>query len=91
MYHGQRNRQLPRVARALLDALWRQVRGERGRERGREAFDDELLSQRVLRRLRRRPGGRRSTATDVLGWLRDPEFLSRVGEGVLSDRGPAAC
>ena len=43
---GPRNRQLPRVARVLLDTLWRQVRGERGRERGREDFDDELLSQR---------------------------------------------
>ncbi len=42
--HGPRNRQLPRVAGALLDALWRQVRSERGRERGREAFDDEMLS-----------------------------------------------
>ena len=42
--HGQRNRQLPRVAATLLDAMWRQVRGERGRERGREAFDDEMLS-----------------------------------------------
>ena len=84
MSHGQRNRQLPRVATTLLDAMWRQVRGERGRERGREAFEDEML-------------GRQDfvdfavawwpplAATDVFGWLRDPELLARVSEGVLTD------
>src|ERR1700712_3444995 len=44
MGQGQRNRQLPRIASSLLDVMWRQVRGERGRERGREAFDDDMLS-----------------------------------------------
>ncbi len=44
MNQGRRNRQLSRVAGMLLDALWRQVRSERGRERGREAFDDDMLS-----------------------------------------------
>ena len=34
--------------------MWRQVRGERGRERGREAFDDEMLSHQDVPRLRRR-------------------------------------
>ena len=29
-------------------------------------------------------GGRRSTRPTVLGWLRDPEFLARVGDGVVS-------
>ncbi len=84
MSHGQRNRQLPRIASTLLDAMWRQVRGERGRERGRGAFEDEML-------------GRQDfvdfavawwpplAATDVFGWLRDPELLSRVSEGVLTD------
>ena len=43
MSQGRRNRQLPRVAKTLLDAMWRQVKGERGRERGREAFDDDML------------------------------------------------
>ena len=84
MSQGRRNRQLPRVASTLLDAMWRQVRGERGRERGREAFDDEMLS---------RPGASSTSpprwwppldAPEVLGWLRDPEFLARVGDGVLS-------
>src|SRR3954449_1681912 len=41
MSQGRRNRQPPRVAGTLLDAMWRQVTGERGRERGREAFDEE--------------------------------------------------
>ena len=83
MAQGHRNRQLPRVATTLLDAMWRQVRGERGRDRGREAFNEEML-------------GLRSfvdfavawwpplDAPEVLSWLRDPEFLARVGEGVVS-------
>jgi len=83
MSHGQRNRQLPRVASTLLDAMWRQVRGERGRERGREAFEDEML-------------GRQDfvdfavgwwpplAATDVFGWLRDPELLEQLADGALS-------
>src|SRR3954449_12269528 len=40
---GKRNRQVPRVPAALLDALWRQVRGERGRDRGRDEFNDTML------------------------------------------------
>ncbi|MGN0062680.1 MAG: HelD family protein [Nocardioides sp.] len=83
MSQGRRNRQLPRVTRALLDAMWRQVRGPRGREAGREAFDDEMLSHR----------GFLEFATDwwppldaptVLGWLRDPDLLARVADGVVS-------
>ncbi len=81
---GLRNRQLNRVAATLLDALWRQVRGERGRERGREAFDDDLLSQRdfVDFALAWWPP---LHAGDVLGWLRDPELLARVAGGLLSE------
>ena len=48
MSHGPHNRQLPRVTSTLLDAMWRQVRGERGRERGREAFEDDLLSNQTF-------------------------------------------
>jgi DNA helicase IV len=83
MGHGQRNRQLPRVASTLLDAMWRQVRGARGRERGREAFDDDMLSTQsfVDFALSWWPP---LEATEVLGWLRDPEFLARVGEGVVT-------
>ena len=85
---GKRNKQTHRVASALVDALWRQVRGERALERGREEFVDTML------------GDDRSCtfvrdwwppldATEVLGWLRDPELLARVGEGVLERRRPA--
>ena len=63
--------------------MWRQVRGERGRDRGREAFNDEMLSTDAfvdfavgVVAAARRP--------EVLGWLRDPEFLARVGDGVVS-------
>ncbi|MBB6628108.1 AAA family ATPase [Nocardioides sp. KIGAM211] len=83
MSQGRRNRQLPRVAPTLLDAMWRQVRGERGRDRGREAFNDEML------------GDHRFVdfavawwppldAPQVLDWLREPEFLSRVADGLLT-------
>ncbi len=82
MGQGQRNRQLPRIASSLLDVMWRQVRGERGRERGREAFDDDMLSSQAFVEFALSwwpPLG----APEVLGWLRDPEFLARVGEGVV--------
>jgi DNA helicase IV len=83
MGQGQRNRQLPRVASALLEVMWRQVRGERGRERGREAFDDDMLSSQAFVdfALSWWPP---LAAPEVLAWLRDPEFLARVGEGVIS-------
>ena len=81
---GYRNRQVDRVAPALLDALWRQVRGDRGRERGREAFDDDLLSLPAF--VDFAVGWWPPLhAVDVLGWLRDPELLARVGRGLLED------
>ena len=83
MSQGVRNRQLPRVATALLDALWRQVGSERGVERGREAFNEELLSTDAFVDF---AAGwwPPLTAAEVLGWLREPDFLARVGEGVIS-------
>ncbi len=83
MSHGPHNRQLPRVTGTLLDAMWRQVRGERGRERGREAFEDDLLSNQTFVDFAVRwwPP---LTAVDVFGWLRDPELLARVADGVLT-------
>jgi hypothetical protein len=83
MGQGQRNRQLPRIASSLLDVMWRQVTGERGRERGREAFDDDMLSSQAFVdfALSWWPP---LDAPEVLGWLRDPEFLARVGEGVVT-------
>jgi hypothetical protein len=83
MSQGQRNRQLPRIASSLLDVMWRQVRGERGRDRGREAFDDDMLSSDAFVEfaLSWWPA---LGATEALGWLRDPEFLARVSEGLLT-------
>ena len=83
MSQGRRNRQMPRVANALLDQMWRQVRGERGRERGRVAFEDEMLSHQEFLDfvVAWWPP---LEAIEVLGWLRDPELLSRTAEGLLS-------
>ena len=83
MSQGRRNRQLPRIASTMLDAMWRQVRSERGRDRGREAFDDDLLSDQTFLdfALAWWPP---LDAPTVLGWLRDPELLARVGEGVVT-------
>jgi DNA helicase IV len=83
MSQGVRNRQLPRVAMALLDALWRQVGSERGLERGREAFNDEMLSTDAFVDFAA-AWWPPLTAAQVLGWLREPDFLARVGEGVIS-------
>jgi len=83
MGQGPRNRQLPRIASTLLDAMWRQVTGERGRERGREAFDDDMLTSDSFLEfvVSWWPP---LEAREVLGWLREPEFLARVGEGVVT-------
>jgi DNA helicase IV len=80
---GKRNRQLTRVAHALLEVMWRQVRGERGRDRGREQFNDEMLGSAAFTDfvLAWWPP---LDATEVLRWLADPELLARVGEGVVS-------
>jgi len=83
MSQGRRNRQLPRVPRALLDAMWRQVRGERGRDRGREAFDDEMLSNQSFVDFAA-AWWPPLDAREVFGWLRDPELLARVGDGVVT-------
>ncbi len=79
---GRRNAQTRRVPAALVDALWRQVRGERALDRGREAFVDEILSDdRFLTFVR--TWWPPLEAPEVLGWLADPALLRRVGEGVL--------
>ncbi len=84
MSHGRRNRQLPRVASTLLDAMWKQVRGERGRDRGREAFDDDMLSNQTFVDFAIEWWPPLDAPT-VLSWLRDPDFLARVADGVLSE------
>jgi hypothetical protein len=63
--------------------MWRQVTGERGRERGREAFDDDMLSSQAFLDFAV-SWWPPLEAAEVLGWLRDPEFLARVGEGVVT-------
>src|SRR4051794_14131342 len=82
MSQGRRNRQLPRVVGTLLDAMWRQVRGERGRDRGREAFDDDMTSDQAFLDFAA-AWWPPLDAADVFGWLRDPEFLARVADGVV--------
>jgi hypothetical protein len=84
MGQGRRNRQIPRVASSLLDLMWRQVRGERGRERGREAFNDEMLSNQTFVDFVVEWWPPLDAPT-VLGWLREPDFLARVAEGVLTE------
>jgi DNA helicase IV len=83
MSQGRRNRQLPRVAHTLLDAMWRQVRGERGRDRGREAFNEEMLSDPRFQDFATAWWPPLDAPT-VLGWLREPDFLARVADGLLS-------
>jgi DNA helicase IV len=80
---GKRNRQIPRVAATLLDAMWRQVQGERGRARGKEEFVDTMLGTPAFVEfaLTWWPP---LDATEVLTWLRDPFLLERIGEGVIS-------
>ncbi|HEX5086630.1 MAG TPA: AAA family ATPase [Nocardioides sp.] len=83
MSQGRRNRQLPRVTGILLDALWSQVAGERGLDRGREAFDDDMLGNDdfldfVV------AWWPPLDARTVLQWLRDPELLAQVADGLFS-------
>ena len=83
MSQGRRNQQLRRIPQLLLDMLWRQGRGARGRERGREVFDDEMLDNPAFLEFAAEwwpPLG----AREVLGWLREPDFLARVSEGILT-------
>ena len=81
---GLRNRSTTKVASTLIDAMWRRVRSERARERTKEEFAEEMRTDNdflafaaawwpVL------------DATTLLGWLRDPDLLARVSEGVLDD------
>ena len=63
--------------------MWRQVQGERGRVRGKEEFVDQMLGTPAFVEfaLQWWPA---LDATHVLSWLRDPELLGRIGEGVIS-------
>ena len=83
MSQGRRNQVIPKVASTLLDAMWKQVRSDRGRERGRNLFEKDMLDRRefVQFALDWWPP---LDAADVITWLHEPEFLGRVSEGVLS-------
>jgi hypothetical protein len=82
--NGQkRNRARPKVERTLVDALWRQVGGERGRDRGQEEFVSELT------------GDDRFAAfvdawwppldaVEVWQWLHEPDRLRRWADGILT-------
>ncbi len=89
MSQGRRNRQLPRVAKTLLDAMWRQVTGERGKERGREAFEDDMLGHAGFVEFAS-AWWPPLDATTVFSWLRDPEFLAPRRRGRGEPRGAAA-
>ncbi len=79
---GLRNAQTRRVPAALVEALWRQVRGERALERGRESFVEEILADDSFLDFVR-SWWPPLEAPEVLGWLREDGFARRVGEGVL--------
>lgn len=81
---GHRNRSTTKVASTLIDAMWRQVRGERGRERTKEDFATEMRTSDAFLEFAAAWWPVLDAAT-VLGWLRDPELLARVAEGVLDD------
>ena len=89
MSQGRRNRQLNRVGTALLDAMWRQVRGERGRERGRSAFDDDMLSHAGLPGLRRGLVAAAGRAPGAVLAARPGAALPGLGRAAQC-RGPAA-
>jgi DNA helicase IV len=82
--HGRRNAvSRTRAAATLVDLLWRQVRGERALERTHEDFAETVANDdRFLLFLRE--WWPPLHAAQVLSWLRDREFLARVGEGVLT-------
>ncbi|GAC1519606.1 MAG: AAA family ATPase [Marmoricola sp.] len=81
---GTRNHSTTKVASTLIDAMWRQVTSERGKERGKEEFAEDVRTNDAFLDFAARwwPV---LDATTVLGWLREPEFLQRVGEGVLTE------
>jgi DNA helicase IV len=81
---GPRNRSTTKVASTLIDAMWRQVTGERGRERTKEEFSEEIRTNDGFLEFAASWWPVLDAAT-VLGWLREPELLARVSEGVLDD------
>ncbi|MCW2781636.1 MAG: putative helicase protein [Marmoricola sp.] len=81
---GLRNRSTTKVASTLIDAMWRQVRGERGRERTKEDFAEEMRTSDAFLSFAAE-WWPILDAPSVLAWLRDGDFLARVADGVLDD------
>ena len=81
---GLRNRSTTKVASTLIDAMWRQVTSERGRDRTKEEFAEEIRTNDDFLQFAAAWWPVLDAAT-VLGWLRDSELLARVSEGVLDD------
>ena len=81
---GRRNRSTARVASTLIDAMWRQVRGDRARERTKEDFAEEMRTRDEFLEFAAAWWPVLDAAT-VLGWLRDPDLLSHVSDRILDE------
>lgn len=79
----RRNRIAPRVADELIDALWKQVCGERALVRGKNDFAAALLSDRSFTDFVR-AWWPVVDAVDVLGWLADRGRLTVAARGLLT-------
>jgi hypothetical protein len=81
---GRRNRSTTKVASTLLEVMWRHVTSERAREHTFEEFADEVRGDDAFLEFAAAWWPVLDAAT-VLGWLRDPDLLARVAEGVPDD------
>jgi hypothetical protein len=79
----RRNRVTPAVPGELLDALWEQVRSDRGLERGHDEFVHTMLGLREFTDFAR-TWWPVVDAVDVLGWLSDRERLAQDAGGLLA-------
>ena len=79
----QHNRVWTKVRGHLLDVLWRQVRSERGRDLGKQAFQDELVSTDAFTDFAD-AWWPPLDATQVWTWLHDPQRLTRYAGTDLS-------
>ena len=81
---GLRNRSTTKVASTLIDAMWRQVRSERAASGPRRSSPRRSAPTTTFLEFAAAWWPVLDAAT-VLGWLRDPDLLARVSEGVLDD------
>jgi hypothetical protein len=80
-----RNRVAARVPDELTSLLWRQVTGERGRERGFETFAATLFGERSFGDFAH-AWWPTVDASDVLRWLADPQRLAHDAAGTLTQQ-----